>query len=236
MITDKSIKEVYRKSAGCYDLRFESLSGQITDRKQKEALLSCLKGIPKKAKILEVGCGTGRFLEFLQKEGYKNIYGIDQSEEMLDVAGKKTSANLKIGDVYKIPYKKDFFDAVFSVHVLMHVEDSRKMINEMRRVSKNIVIFDINNRFSFSGFAPVYRKIMALFGRKIVTSPKTFSLGQVKRIVRKNFSYTPTFYLPLRFRFPEAYFRNYDAIENIIKKIMPKRFAAQLFILLQTHD
>jgi ubiquinone/menaquinone biosynthesis C-methylase UbiE len=41
-------------------------------------------------KIIEVGCGTGRILEFFLKQEYK-IVGVDVSQEMLDKANEKLS-------------------------------------------------------------------------------------------------------------------------------------------------
>lgn len=42
-----------------------------------------LKHLPesKESKILDIGCGMGHFLYFLEKEGYKNYLGIDISKE-----------------------------------------------------------------------------------------------------------------------------------------------------------
>jgi 2-polyprenyl-3-methyl-5-hydroxy-6-metoxy-1,4-benzoquinol methylase len=40
----------------------------------------------KGAKILDIGCGYGSFLYFLQKEGYRNICGVDISPEQVEAA------------------------------------------------------------------------------------------------------------------------------------------------------
>jgi len=40
----------------------------------------------KDAKILDVACGSGQFLYFLQKEGYRNIFGVDISPEQVEKA------------------------------------------------------------------------------------------------------------------------------------------------------
>lgn len=46
--------------------------------------------------ILEVGCGTGRILEYLLNTGYK-VTGVDISEEMVELAREKLSFFLKSG-------------------------------------------------------------------------------------------------------------------------------------------
>lgn len=48
----------------------------------------------KNAKILDVGCGYGRFLYFLEQAGYKNVQGIDISKEQLEVARRLGITNV----------------------------------------------------------------------------------------------------------------------------------------------
>src|SRR3989344_4387966 len=122
MISDKEVKKKYSRIAEEYDkTRFGDLGGKILSSKQQKVLLKYIKDVNKNAKILEVGCGSGRFLELLEKEGYRNIYGIDSSKEMIRIAEGKSKSKIKIGDAYHLPFKKNSFDVVFSVHVLMHL-------------------------------------------------------------------------------------------------------------------
>jgi len=70
----------------------------------------------KSAKILDVGCGTGRHSIELAKRGY-NITGIDLSESMLQKAKDKAKAdNLNIKffkyDARKLPFSKEFNAAI----------------------------------------------------------------------------------------------------------------------------
>ncbi|MGD1803972.1 class I SAM-dependent methyltransferase [Dapis sp. BLCC M126] len=41
--------------------------------------------------IIDVGCASGNTLLYLYKQGFKNLFGIDYSQEMLKVAGKNLS-------------------------------------------------------------------------------------------------------------------------------------------------
>lgn len=70
----------------------------------------------KNIKILEVGCGTGANLWYLSKEGFQ-AYGIDGSKTAIDKAKSYLSAqgleaSLQVGDIIKLPYDDDYFDAV----------------------------------------------------------------------------------------------------------------------------
>lgn len=230
MVNDKQIKRKYSKMAKEYDAkRFGTLSGRIIDKKQKSVLIKFLKDIPQTAKILEVGCGSGRFLEFLEKMGYKNVYGIDSSKEMLEIAGKKTKATLKIGNVYKIPYGNNSFDVVFSVHVLMHIQKPKKMIEEMIRVSKNIVIFDITNKQSLS-FA--ISKICKGY------KPKFYSVKNIKEMTpdQKDIIYKPTYMFPMKGHLSLAYYAIAWVFEKIAFVLQLGKFASQLFIKIKKNS
>src|SRR5439155_26972464 len=51
----------------------------------------------KQARILDLGCGYGEFLCFLQKEGYQNAAGIDLNRRQLDAAERLGVRNLRYG-------------------------------------------------------------------------------------------------------------------------------------------
>ena len=45
--------------------------------------------LPLDAKIIDFGCGTGLCGDYLHQAGYRNLYGLDGSKEMLEVAKSK---------------------------------------------------------------------------------------------------------------------------------------------------
>jgi ubiquinone/menaquinone biosynthesis C-methylase UbiE len=95
-------------------------------------------------KVLDLGCGTGRHVIYLAKNGFE-VYGLDIAEEGIrqtKVWLKKTrlKANLKVGSIYaKLPYSDNFFDAVISTHTFHHqkIEVIRQAIKELIRVLKS---------------------------------------------------------------------------------------------------
>jgi SAM-dependent methyltransferase len=100
-------------------------------------------------RVLDLGCGSGRHLVFLAKNGF-DVYGIDMaksgikiSKNWLDKEGLK--ANLRVGDIYKkLPYKNNFFDAIVSTQTLHHekIGKIRNLIKEIERILKtNGLIF-----------------------------------------------------------------------------------------------
>ena len=69
--------------------------------------------------LLDLGCGTGSFAKRLSKK-YK-VVGIDISSEEIKVASKNSnSEQYIIGDIEKLPFKRNSFDIVFIGGVLHH--------------------------------------------------------------------------------------------------------------------
>ena len=77
----------------------------------------------KEAKIIDVACGSGPFLYLLQKEGYKNIEGVDLSKEQLEVARKMGIRNLRLADIFKyLPKYPQNFDMIIARDILEHLK------------------------------------------------------------------------------------------------------------------
>jgi len=101
----------------------------------------------KKVSILEIGCGTGANLGFIAKEGF-NCFGIDGSRVAINIAKnklkrEKLKSELKIGDIKKLPYKKNTFDCVIDCECLYSnsFADSLIILNEVKRVLKTKGLF-----------------------------------------------------------------------------------------------
>lgn len=74
------------------------------------------------AAILDVGCGDGGFLLWLNSIGYKNVLGIDYSAEQIEVAKSYGIKNAQQADaLIYLPESPDKFDLVFSSDVLEHI-------------------------------------------------------------------------------------------------------------------
>jgi 2-polyprenyl-3-methyl-5-hydroxy-6-metoxy-1,4-benzoquinol methylase len=49
-------------------------------------ILPLLREVDRTAPILELGCGSGRLLAFLESEGFENVLGVDVSREQVELA------------------------------------------------------------------------------------------------------------------------------------------------------
>lgn len=95
------------------------------------------KYVKSKGKILEGGCGMGQNVVKLSKSNFDCV-GLDYAQKVIEI-NKKNFPNNKfiMGDVFKLPFKKNTFDGYWSIGVIEHFYDGyEKIIDEMYRVLK----------------------------------------------------------------------------------------------------
>ncbi|MEA1957763.1 MAG: methyltransferase domain-containing protein [Euryarchaeota archaeon] len=119
-----------------------------------------------KIKILDVCTGTGTQAFAFAKKGYE-VVGIDLSEEMLQVAKKKSkygNVRFVMADATKMPFENDYFDCAcisFGLHEMPH-EVRHLVLDEMKRVSRKIIVVDYHisknrlHRWLHVSFASLY--------------------------------------------------------------------------------
>jgi len=116
------------------------------DEQLEEGLLLCplqtlheplLKVLPKKGKVLEAGCGQGRWVVYLNQLGYRT-FGLEIYEEAIKPTKKHyPHIPLIVGNVLQLPYRDNGFDAVISLGVVEHFEGGpEEPLREMRRILK----------------------------------------------------------------------------------------------------
>lgn len=86
----------------------------------------------KRARILDVGCGTGANLEMLSEFGVAE--GVDVSPEALSFCQGRGLENVKLGAAEALPYDDNSFDLVTGLDVVEHLDDDLAGLKEMRRV------------------------------------------------------------------------------------------------------
>jgi malonyl-CoA O-methyltransferase len=89
----------------------------------------------KPQKILDLGCGKGRFSnELMKKNPEAEFYGADISEQILACTPEKLTT--KQGSLLNIPFSDDTFDFVFCIEALEHAININGAISEILRVLK----------------------------------------------------------------------------------------------------
>jgi len=129
------MKDQYKNIAKWYDTIFEPLNSGLRD--------IGLKMFPVEAEmnVLDIGCGTGAHLKLYQKENC-NIYGIDLSAAMIEVARAKLGdkATLVFGNATELNFGDVQFDLILCSTVLHELsQDTREeVLAKAKRLLKDI--------------------------------------------------------------------------------------------------
>jgi ubiquinone/menaquinone biosynthesis C-methylase UbiE len=119
----------YDQIAATYNQRF------VANRREGTAvaLLDLAQSLGAK-RILEVGCGTGRWLADLHSLT-PHVYGLDLSAEMLRQARKRPDPLLLVqGQAENLAFSDAVFDFVYCVNAIHHFDDPRLFVSEARRL------------------------------------------------------------------------------------------------------
>src|SRR6185295_7929574 len=95
-----------------------------------KAICDQVKG--RRARILDVGCGTGANLVRLSDFG--DAEGVDISPDALKFCRERGLNNVKLGAAESLPYEDGEFDLVTAFDVVEHMDDDLAGLREMRRV------------------------------------------------------------------------------------------------------
>jgi ubiquinone/menaquinone biosynthesis C-methylase UbiE len=119
----------YDQIARTFDKRYER--NQYAD--VERALLEFV-GINPERRILEVGCGTGHWLEMLRAHGL-HVSGLDFSAQMLGRArARLPGIELVRGQAERLPWPAESFDRVYCINAIHHFVDKPVFLAEARRI------------------------------------------------------------------------------------------------------
>lgn len=129
----------------------DKMSGDSRIKRLKQALHQLMNPQPG-GRLLDAGCGTGLDVQDLARlvgpDGH--VTGLDFSQSLIDEArrraeGQELPVDFVQGDVTKLEFPADTFDACKADRVLMHVADPALAVRELARVTRpggRVVVFD----------------------------------------------------------------------------------------------
>lgn len=157
-------KEDYTIHAKEYNLN------HLSKRSNHDIALEYLSEFMKYYKInslFDVGCGTGRVLNYFRRGNSKiKVKGIEPVKAFIDIAIESGIPKKNIIEGYgdSIPLKDKSFDASCEFGVLHHAEHPEKIIEEMIRISRKAIFLSDVNRF---GSGPMVVRVIKLILYKL---------------------------------------------------------------------
>jgi len=96
------------------------------------------KTLPLGSMVLDLGCGTGEFLNSLCKRGYR-AWGVDFNKNSIDLAkrffGLSTVYAMNLNDFLTIPDLPEF-DVITLFEVIEHVDNPKELISNIQKILK----------------------------------------------------------------------------------------------------
>lgn len=144
--------------------------------------------------ILDVGCEAGRILLSLNTTGQERLVGLDIANNALKKAKNRAMGNFYdyiLADARALPVKQSAFDIAICSHILEHVPDSERIVEELRNILKpdgSAVVNVPNEQFTLKIKSLIKKlKLRALLGKLSEGSApghiRVFTLQSFKKLL-----------------------------------------------------
>jgi ubiquinone/menaquinone biosynthesis C-methylase UbiE len=127
--------------------------------------------------VLDVGCGDGYGIYLMKKnKDITNIFGIDIQDEAIKLAKKNIpGAKVLKAEAENLPFENNSFDCVHCGQTLEHVKYDMKVIEEIKRVVRNRIVFSV----------PINGGLSEQHVRKYTEKQFTDLIGEYFKVVSK---------------------------------------------------
>ncbi len=153
-----------------------------------------LQYLPKPGRILEAGCGRGRWVFYLRRKGY-DIEGIDIAGSAVRAARAFDPAvPITQGDVLSLPFPNDSFEGVISLGVVEHFEDGPDAaFIEVRRVLRRGGLFlvtvptqNVMRKMMFNKIKAAQLAFKKLRGERLAFEEYRYSRRQFSELLERS--------------------------------------------------
>jgi ubiquinone/menaquinone biosynthesis C-methylase UbiE len=163
----------FDRAAPRYESWYETRRGARTAGVERRLLASLLGSGPSGKSVLEVGCGTGYFTEWLD-ERYGRAVGLDYSAEMLrEIRRHGRTFPVVRGDANRLPFESESFDTVAFITTLEFLDEPQLALQEAARVARREIILLWLNPFSVAALrrmrtpGPLLSQVRPLTAREV---------------------------------------------------------------------
>lgn len=119
--------------------------------------------VPEGSRVLDLGCGTGELLAYLQRQRGCSGYGVELDDANLLACVQRgvNAIQLNLEEGLSI-FEDQSFDVVLQLETLQHLRNTEAMLRETARVGRIGIV-------SFPNFAHWPNRLQVLMGRMPVT-------------------------------------------------------------------
>jgi SAM-dependent methyltransferase len=182
--------------------------------------------------VLDVGCGTGRALEWCARHlPEASLAGLDPSPDLLGIAATRVPKPVyHRGEAQDMPYANGEFDLVIATGIMHHVEAPERCIREMFRVARKAILISDHNHFAF-GKDAIRSLRLGLYAVKLLDLVAFIRQGFKRQTYSRGDGYS----------FPYSLLDNYRTIDDLSSEVylLPTRPCIEgrhaNFMLCQTH-
>lgn len=152
------------------DVEIARRRGQLPWKLKKLGLLN----EPREVSILDVCCGHGEALDVMYCEGFRNLHGIDLTEDPRLKLDKRFQT--VVGDALKNQYSDQSFDVVTCIHAMHHfatLENVTQFIRESFRILKpggRLYLIDFENSIQIRAAFWFFRNNKFWFNNSYLTN------------------------------------------------------------------
>jgi ubiquinone/menaquinone biosynthesis C-methylase UbiE len=168
-----------------------------------------IKSFAKKGDILDIACGTGYLLDFLD-----GGTGIDINPNLVKEAKKNyPHCEFIVSNCYNIPLENEKFDTVSMCMIIEHLDEPKKALLEAKRLMKSdgnlIIVTPRKDDFFYKNFVP-----------KDPTHIKEYSTKEFEELISKFFKIKNIEFGSVSTKIPSwtTFFIKPDIIINCVKK------------------
>lgn len=89
--------------------------------------------------LLDIGCSLGYFLQVVSESSRHKwkLFGAEINPKLVSLARRNVSADIKVSELPRLPFKDESFDVVTCFDVLEHSRSIKENIQEIKRVLKD---------------------------------------------------------------------------------------------------